>query len=168
MAIKTLSVSISMATNIEIIRGAQHTEYSAYQSCNVTRTEISFTYQGKQRLIINAATACDDPAKEPFIVREYEERIKSYVEQLTRHNGKYYNEKWIKPYSLEDVITWHEQDGMTFTESTAFIQHAEPDGRIMFSGNFNEYSRGFFFVIYDTALAKAMMKRFPEVTVRTY
>lgn len=154
-----------MAKNIEIIRGMQRTDYSAFDGCNVTRTEIFFSYEGKHRLIINAVTACDKPAKEPFIVSEYEERIRSYVGQLQQHDGKYYDERWIKPYTLEDVIRWREQEGLTFTDSTTFSCHEEPDGRIMFSGNFNEYSRGFFFVIYDASLAASMMKRFPEVRV---
>lgn len=156
-----------MASNIEIIKGMQRTDYSAFDSCKVTRTEIFFMYEDRQRLIINAATACNNPEKEPFIVREYKERIQSYVEQLQQHDGKYYNERWIKPYTLDDVIRWREEDGMTFTESTRFSCHEEPDGRVMFSGNFNEYSRGFFFVIYDAELAAAMMKRFPEVQVNT-
>lgn len=67
-----------MAENIEIIKGQQRTSYSAYDGCDVTRTEIYFMYEGKKRLILNSVTAC----KKKYVLEEEQERLQGYIRQL--------------------------------------------------------------------------------------
>ena len=150
-----------MARNIEIIKGQQRTSYSAYAGCDVTRTETYFLYDGKKRLIINGVTEC----KNKYIVEKEHECLQGYIEQLCYNDGRFYNENWRKPISIEDILLWKEEHHYTFTEGTSFNIHEEPDGRVMFHGNFNEYSHGFFFVIYDRNYAESLMKRLPEICI---
>ena len=150
-----------MATNIEIIKGSQRASYSAYYGCDVTHTEIYFMYEGKKRLIINGITE----SKNKYVKEEQQERLQGYVRQLQDNDGKFYNEHWRNPISIEDLLRWKDENHYTFTEGTSFNIHEEPDGRVMFHGNFNEYSRGFFFVIYDKDYAESLMKRLPEVCI---
>ena len=150
-----------MAENIEIIKGQQRTSYSAYDGCDVTRTEIYFMYEGNKRLILNSVTAC----KKKYVLEEEQERLQGYIRQIQDNGGRFYNEHWHKPETIEELLRWKEENSYTFNESTSFNIHEEPDGRVMFHGNFNEYSHGFFFVIYDRNYAESLMKRLPEVCI---
>ena len=96
-------------------------------------------------------------------MQEESERLESLVSQLQSRDGKYYDTNWRNPHTVEELIAYKEENHLTFTEHSGFSVHEEPDGRVMFHGNFNEYSRSFFFVIYDKKLARSLMKRFPEL-----